>query len=163
MPCDTPAIARTMPCTADQVARYRHESQAADRPHRHARGLMALPVEHLLGNVPAETECSPPSPRVSSPPAGANAASRQIQRAPDAVRGHSILRLQRESRVLLAPPYRGWTVRQACHRVLKLARTCADLAESLRFAGSTGRSRAATRARQADLLSDTAYLLSDTM
>ena len=46
-------------CTAEQVARYRHRISGPliDRIDMHVE-LAALPVEHLLGNVPAETESS---------------------------------------------------------------------------------------------------------
>src|ERR1700687_3844563 len=46
-------------CTAEQVARYRHRISGPliDRIDMHVE-LMALPVEHLIGNVPAETESS---------------------------------------------------------------------------------------------------------
>src|ERR1700736_5967364 len=46
-------------CTEEQVARYRHRISGPliDRIDMHVE-LMALPVEHLLGDVPAETENS---------------------------------------------------------------------------------------------------------
>src|SRR5260370_10042198 len=92
--------------------------------------LRALPVEDLLGNAPAETENS-------ATVALRVAAARQAQMArqgklntrltpPEVTR---YCRLRRESRVLLGTAISrlGLSAR-ACHRVLKLARTCADLA-----------------------------------
>jgi magnesium chelatase family protein len=92
--------------------------------------LRALPVEDLLGNAPAETENS-------ATVALRVAAARQVQMqrqgklnarlTPSEVT--RFCALQRESRVLLgtAISQLGLSAR-ACHRVLKLARTCADLA-----------------------------------
>jgi magnesium chelatase family protein len=118
-------------CTAEQVARYRHRISGPliDRIDMHVE-LAALPVEHLLGTVPAETETSATvALRV------ADAREVQMQRqgklnarlTPTEV--SSLCRLARESRVLLSTAIArlGLSAR-ACHRVLKLARTCADLA-----------------------------------
>jgi magnesium chelatase family protein len=118
-------------CTAEQVARYRHRISGPliDRIDMHVE-LAALPVEHLLGHVPAETE-------TSATVALRVAAARQLQMqrqgklnarlTPTEV--SSLCRLARESRVLLSTAISrlGLSAR-ACHRVLKLARTCADLA-----------------------------------
>jgi magnesium chelatase family protein len=118
-------------CTAEQVARYRHRISGplVDRIDMHVE-LMALPVEHLLDNVPAETENS-------AAVALRVAAARQVQSqrqgkfnarlTPAEVTRFCSLR--RESRILLgtAISRMGLSAR-ACHRVLKLARTCADLA-----------------------------------
>src|SRR5260370_4641066 len=100
-----------------------------DGSDRHAE-LMALPVEHLLGNAPAETENS-------ATVALRVAAARQVQMQRQGklnarLTPSEVTRfcgLQRESRVLLgtAISQLGLSAR-ACHRVLKLARTCADLA-----------------------------------
>ena len=118
-------------CTAEQVARYRHRISGPliDRIDMHVE-LAALPVEHLLGNVPAETESSATvAVRV------AEARQVQIQRqgklnarlTPTEV--SQLCRLGRDSRVLLSTAIArlGLSAR-ACHRVQKLARTCADLA-----------------------------------
>jgi magnesium chelatase family protein len=92
--------------------------------------LMALPVEHLLGNVPAETENSA---TVALRVAAARQAQMQRQGKLNArLTPPEVTRycgLQRESRVLLGTAISrlGLSAR-ACHRVLKLARTCADLA-----------------------------------
>jgi magnesium chelatase family protein len=94
--------------------------------------LMALPVEHLLGDVPVETENSATVARRV-------AAARLVQLrrqgklnarlSPTDV--NKLCALQRDSRVLLGTAISrlGLSAR-ACHRVLKLARTCADLAGS---------------------------------
>jgi magnesium chelatase family protein len=118
-------------CTADQVARYRQRLSGPliDRIDMHVE-LMALPVEHLLGDVPATTENS-------AAVALRVAAARQLQLrrqgklnarlTPSEVT--ALCGLHRESRVLLGTAIArlGLSAR-ACHRVLKLARTCADLA-----------------------------------
>jgi magnesium chelatase family protein len=118
-------------CTAEQVARYRHRISGPliDRIDMHVE-LMALPVEHLLGNVSEGTESS-------ATVALRVAAARQVQTqrqgkfnsrlTPPEVT--QFCGLQRESRVLLGTAISrlGLSAR-ACHRVLKLARTCADLA-----------------------------------
>jgi magnesium chelatase family protein len=118
-------------CTAEQVVRYRNRISGAliDRIDMHVE-LMALPVEHLLGNVPAGTENSA---AVALRVAAARQAQMQRQgklnarlTPPEVTR---FCPLQRESRVLLGTAISrlGLSAR-ACHRVLKLARTCADLA-----------------------------------
>jgi magnesium chelatase family protein len=118
-------------CTAEQIARYRQRISGPliDRIDIHVE-LKALPVEHLLGDQPATTE-------TSATVAVRVAAARQLQMqrqgkynarlTPTEVSRHC--RLQRESKVLLgtAIARMGLSAR-ACHRVLKLARTCADLA-----------------------------------
>ncbi|MEP6549213.1 MAG: YifB family Mg chelatase-like AAA ATPase [Gammaproteobacteria bacterium] len=118
-------------CTAEQVLRYRNRLSGPliDRIDMHVE-LMALPVEHLLGEVPVDVENSATvALRVAA------ARETQLQRqgklnarlTPSEVT--KICRLQRESRVLLstAAARLGLSAR-ACHRVLKVARTCADLA-----------------------------------
>jgi magnesium chelatase family protein len=118
-------------CTAEQVARYRGRISGPliDRIDIHVE-LTALPVEHLLGDVPAQIENSA---TVALRVAAARQA--QIKR-----QGKSNARLTvtevarycglaRDSRILLGTAISrlGLSAR-ACHRVLKLARTCADLA-----------------------------------
>ncbi len=118
-------------CTEEQVLRYRSRISGPliDRIDMHVE-LLALPVEHLLGEAPAETENS-------ATVALRVAAARQVQMLrqgklnarltpPEVAR---MCRLQRESRVLLSTAVSrlGLSAR-ACHRVLKVARTCADLA-----------------------------------
>ena len=118
-------------CTAEQVLRYRNRLSGPliDRIDMHVE-LLALPVEHLLGEAPADTENS-------AAVAFRVAAARQVQMlrqgklnarlTPPEV--GKMCRLQRESRVLLSTAVSrlGLSAR-ACHRVLKVARTCADLA-----------------------------------
>ena len=118
-------------CTAEQVARYRHRISGPliDRIDIHVE-LMALPVEHLLGDVPADAENS-------AAVAVRVAAARQVQmqrqgKLNSRLTPSEVTRfcaLQRESRVLLGTAISrlGLSAR-ACHRVQKLARTCADLA-----------------------------------
>ncbi|HWX27332.1 MAG TPA: YifB family Mg chelatase-like AAA ATPase [Steroidobacteraceae bacterium] len=118
-------------CTAEQVARYRQRLSGPliDRIDMHVE-LMALPVEHLLGDVPATTENSATvAARVAA------ARNVQLQRqaklnarlTPSEVT--ALCGLSRDSRILLGTAISrlGLSAR-ACHRVLKLARTCADLA-----------------------------------
>ena len=113
------------------MLRYRNRLSGPliDRIDMHVE-LLALPVEHLLGEVPAGTENS-------ATVALRVAAARRVQMQrqgklnarltpPEVWR---MCRLQRESRVLLSTAVSrlGLSAR-ACHRVLKVARTCADLA-----------------------------------
>jgi magnesium chelatase family protein len=118
-------------CTAEQVTRYRTRISGPliDRIDMHVE-MRALPVEHLLGAVPAETENSAiVARRVAD--------ARQVQlRRQHIVNGRltagEVARhcgLDRDSRALLGTAISrlGLSAR-ACHRVLKLARTCADLA-----------------------------------
>jgi magnesium chelatase family protein len=118
-------------CTAEQVARYRHRISGPliDRIDIHVE-MKAVPVEHLLGETSVDTENSATvALRVAA------ARRRQMQRqgkvnarlAPSEVT--RFCGLKRDSRVLLGTAISrlGLSAR-ACHRVLKLARTCADLA-----------------------------------
>jgi magnesium chelatase family protein len=118
-------------CTAEQVARYRHRISGPliDRIDMHVE-LKALPVEHLLESVPTETENS-------AAVALRVVATRQVQMQRQGkfnarLTPAEVTRfcgLRRESRILLgtAISRMGLSAR-ACHHVLKLARTCADLA-----------------------------------
>jgi magnesium chelatase family protein len=120
-------------CTAEQIARYRDRISGPliDRIDIHVE-LMAMPVEHLLGDVPSETETSA---AVAVRVAGARQVQMQRQGKLNArLTPSEVTRfcgLQRESRLLLgtAMSRLGLSAR-ACHRVLKLARTCADLASA---------------------------------
>ena len=117
-------------CTAEQVLRYRNRLSGPliDRIDMHIQ-LLALPVEHLLGEAPANTENS-------ASVALRVAAARRVQvlrqgklngRLAQSELGR-MCRLQRESRVLLSTAVsRLGLSGRACHRVLKVARTCADL------------------------------------
>jgi magnesium chelatase family protein len=118
-------------CTAEQVARYRHRLSGPliDRIDMHVE-LTKLPVEHLLGNVPAETENSA---TVALRVAAARDAQMRRQGKLNArltpAEVSRVCGLTRESRVLLGTAIaRMGLSGRACHRVLKLARTCADLA-----------------------------------
>lgn len=122
-------------CTAEQVVRYRNRISGPliDRIDIHVE-LRALSVEHLIGDAPDEKDDS-------AAVAARVAAARQLQLqrqgklnarlTPLEVTRHCDL--QRESRVLLGTAISrlGLSAR-ACHRVLKLARTCADLAGELK-------------------------------
>jgi magnesium chelatase family protein len=117
-------------CTAEQVARYRSRISGPliDRIDIHIE-LAALPVEHLLSDALQSESSAQVALRVAA------ARQRQMQRQGklnarlthmEAVR---ICRLDQESRTLLGTAIArlGLSAR-AYHRVLKLARTCADLA-----------------------------------
>jgi magnesium chelatase family protein len=117
-------------CTAEQIARYKNRISGPliDRIDIHVE-LMALPVEHLLGEAREEAESS-------AVVAQRVAAGRELQLkrqgklnarlTPAEVTRHCAL--ARESRTLLATAIArlGLSAR-AYHRVLKVARTCADL------------------------------------
>jgi magnesium chelatase family protein len=118
-------------CTAEQVRRYRNRLSGPliDRIDMHVE-LTVVPTEHLLGEDSSAAESSAAvAARV------ADARRAQLRRqgklnarlAPTEVTG--ICRLERESRVLVgtAMTRLGLSAR-AYHRVLKIARTCADLA-----------------------------------
>jgi magnesium chelatase family protein len=91
---------------------------------------LPLPVEHLLGEPPTQTESSS---TVALRVAAARALQMRRQGKLNARLTVSEMKwvcgLQRDSRILLgtAVSRLGLSAR-ACHRVLKLARTCADLA-----------------------------------
>jgi magnesium chelatase family protein len=117
-------------CTAEQIVRYRNRISGPliDRIDIHVE-LMALPVEHLLGEAREEAESSAAVARRV-------AAARELQLkrqgklnarlAPAEVARRCAL--ARESRALLGTAIArlGLSAR-AYHRVLKVARTCADL------------------------------------
>jgi magnesium chelatase family protein len=118
-------------CTAEQIIRYRNRLSGPliDRIDMHVE-LTPLPVEHLLSDLPPAERSESVAARV--------AAARNVQMArqgklnsrltPTDLARHCPL--QRESRVLLAAAVAklGLSAR-AFHRVLKLARTCADMAQ----------------------------------
>jgi len=117
-------------CTAGQVARYRNRLSGPliDRIDMHVE-LPPLPAEHLLADTSPATESS-------TAVAARVAAARDLQVSrqgklnsrltPAEVSRHCAL--QRDSRALLgAAIARLGLSARACHRVLKLARTCADL------------------------------------
>jgi magnesium chelatase family protein len=118
-------------CTSEQAARYRARISGPlmDRIDIHIE-LAPLPVEHLLDDVPPETENS-------ATVALRVVAARQVQihrqgKLNARLTSTEVARfcgLKRDSRILLATAISrlGLSAR-GCHRVLKLARTCADLA-----------------------------------
>jgi magnesium chelatase family protein len=117
-------------CTAEQVQRYRNRISGPliDRIDIHVE-LAALPVEQLMGNAPQETETS-----VAVAERVAAARDVQLRR-----QGKLNARLTpaevakncpvaKEPRTLLSTAiFRLGLSARAYHRVLKLARTCADL------------------------------------
>jgi magnesium chelatase family protein len=117
-------------CTAEQVARYRRRISGPliDRIDIHIE-LAALPVEHLLSDALQSESSAQVALRVAA------ARQRQMQRQDKLnarlthVEAARICCLDRESRTLLGTAIArlGLSAR-AYHRVLKLARTCADLA-----------------------------------
>jgi magnesium chelatase family protein len=118
-------------CTAEQIARYRNRLSGPliDRIDIHVE-LMALPAEHLLGESLESAEASGSvALRVAA------ARGLQLRRqgklnsrlTPSEVA--RICRLAADSRALLATAIvRLGLSARAYHRVLRLARTCADLA-----------------------------------
>jgi magnesium chelatase family protein len=118
-------------CTAEQVTRYRHRISGPliDRIDIHVE-LTALPVEHLLGDESADAENSA---TVALRVVAARQVQMQRQRKLNArLTPSEVTRfcgLGRPSRALLSTAIArlGLSAR-ACNHVLKLARTCADLA-----------------------------------
>jgi magnesium chelatase family protein len=121
-------------CTPGQVARYRHRISGplADRIDIHVE-LAALPPEHLLAAPDPETAES------SAMVARRVTAARRLQLSRQGKLNarlsvaeiHHHCELSRESRSLLATAItRLGLSPRAYHRVLKVARTCADLADS---------------------------------
>jgi magnesium chelatase family protein len=117
-------------CTVQQVARYRHRISGPliDRIDMHVV-LAAVPVEHLLADEPHAAEASATvADRVAA------ARRLQIQRQGKlnarlaSTEVASLCRLDRHSRALIgtAVARLGLSAR-AYHRLLKVARTCADL------------------------------------
>jgi magnesium chelatase family protein len=118
-------------CTGEQVQRYRNRVSGPliDRIDIHVE-LVALPVEHLMNSEPEAAEgSSVVAARVAA------ARARQLQRQGkvnarlSAAEVTRHCRLQRDSRAILkaAIAKLGLSAR-AYDRILKLARTCADLA-----------------------------------
>jgi magnesium chelatase family protein len=117
-------------CTAEQVDRYRHRISAPliDRIDIHVE-LLALPVEHLVGDEPPVAECSS---AVAVRVAAARALQLQRQGKLNARLTPSevacFCTLGRDSQTLFARAVvRLGLSARAYHRVLKVARTCADL------------------------------------
>ena len=125
-------------CSGEQIARYRNRISGplVDRIDMHVE-LMALPAEHLLGEVQVSVENS-------ATVAARVAAARSLQLARQGkLNGRLSARevglycsLGRDARSLLSTAIaRMGLSARAYHRVLKLARTCADLsaAPNVRF------------------------------
>jgi magnesium chelatase family protein len=121
-------------CTPEQVARYRNRISGplADRIDIHVE-LAALPPEHLLAEPGQEI------PESSAAVARRVAAARRMQMSRQgklnarlsATEIHRHCALSRDSRSLLSMAItRLGLSPRAYHRVLKVARTCADLADS---------------------------------
>jgi magnesium chelatase family protein len=124
-------------CTPAQLAQYRRRISGPliDRIDMHVE-LAAVPVEQLIAGNDPTGEPSHPRTESSAEVAARVAASRRIQMARQRVLNArlsaaeigSACRLDRESRALLAAAIdRLGLSARAYHRVLKLARTCADL------------------------------------
>jgi len=118
-------------CTAEQVARYRHRISGPliDRIDIHVE-LPALPVEHLIGENPETPENSAAvALRVAAARGSQLRRQGKLNARLEPREVERFCRLARESRALLAAAIArlGLSAR-AYHRVLKLARTCADLA-----------------------------------
>ena len=129
-------------CTAGQVARYRHRISGplVDRIDMHIE-LAPVPVEHLVpaAGAPPDTALDA---EVSASIASRVAAARRLQLRRQGTlnsqltldRMESVCGLDRDSRALIAAAVArlGFSAR-ACHRVLKIARTCADLSAQPRI------------------------------
>jgi magnesium chelatase family protein len=125
-------------CTPGHVARYRRRISGPliDRIDMHVE-LAQVPVEHLMAGGDPPSEPSPVSVESSAAIAARVAAARRVQMARQGVLNArldpaqigGVCRLDRESRALVAAAIdRLGLSARAYHRVLKLARTCADLA-----------------------------------
>ncbi|MDB6086803.1 MAG: ATP-dependent protease [Gammaproteobacteria bacterium] len=117
-------------CTGDQVARYRSRVSGPliDRIDMHVE-LSALPVEHLLCETPLAAETSTVvATRVAAAQAIQIRRQGKLNARLSPAEVAVICPLNRESRGLIgtAVARLGLSAR-AFHRVLKLARTCADL------------------------------------
>jgi magnesium chelatase family protein len=117
-------------CTAEQVLRYRNRISGPliDRIDIHIE-LAALPVEHLMGNAPQLTE-------TSAAVAERVAAARELQLRRQGKLNARLSQVEvaincavaKEPRMLLSTAIlRLGLSARAYHRVLKVARTCADL------------------------------------
>jgi magnesium chelatase family protein len=117
-------------CTAEQITQYRNRISGPliDRIDIHVE-IAALPVEHLMGDAREEAE---PSAAVAQRVAAAR--TLQLQRqgrlnarlTPTEVACHCALATESRALLAMAITRLGLSAR-AYHRVLKVARTCADL------------------------------------
>jgi magnesium chelatase family protein len=123
-------------CTSEQITRYRNRISGPliDRIDMHVE-LCVVPVEHLLSDSPRPAEHSA---EIAARVAGARRAQMQRQGKLNSrltpAELTAVCGLDRESRALLGTAIArlGLSAR-AYHRVLKLARTCADLAAESRI------------------------------
>ena len=118
-------------CTAEQVSRYRNRISGPliDRIDMHVE-LSTVPAEQLLSDEPLAAESSA---AVAARVAAAQAVQRQrqgkINSRLTAAEVGAVCGLSREARVLIVTAIARLRLSaRAYHRVLKLARTCADLA-----------------------------------
>jgi magnesium chelatase family protein len=119
-------------CTADQIARYRNRVSGPliDRIDMHVE-LSALPVEHLLGDTPQAAESSTVvAARVAAAQGIQMKRQGKLNARLTSTEVAGVCPLNRESRVLIGTAIArlGLSAR-GFHRVLKLARTCADLSD----------------------------------
>jgi magnesium chelatase family protein len=119
-------------CTADQVARYRNRVSGPliDRIDMHVE-LSALPVEHLLSETPQTAESSTVvAARVAAAQGIQMKRQGKLNARLTSTEVARVCPLNRESRALIGTAIArlGLSAR-AFHRVLKLARTCADLSD----------------------------------
>lgn len=118
-------------CTPQQVARYRNRISGPliDRIDMHVE-LGTVPVEHLMTEAPSPAENSAPvAARVASARSAQLHRQGKLNSRLTSSEIGEVCRLDRESRALLSTAVArlGLSAR-AYHRILKLARTCADLA-----------------------------------
>ena len=130
-------------CTPGQLAQYRRRISGPliDRIDMHIE-LAAVPVEHLMAGDDQTGEPSPVRTESSATIAARVAAARRMQiarqgtlnaRLGTAAIG-TVCRLDRESKALVAAAIdRLGLSARGYHRVLKIARTCADLAAEARI------------------------------
>jgi len=164
-------------CTPAHIARYRRRISGPliDRIDMHVE-LKHVPVEHLVAASDAPSGPAPVSVETSAAIAARVAAARCVQLARQGVLNArlepaqigGVCHLDRESRGLVAAAIdRLGLSARAYHRVLKLARTCADLAAEpgirrCDVSEAIGL-RALDRTSQGDVAGRERYLASETM
>jgi magnesium chelatase family protein len=164
-------------CTPGHIARYRRRISGPliDRIDMHVE-LKHVPVEHLVAVSDAASGSAPVSVETSAAIAARVAAARCVQTGRQGVLNArldpaqigGVCRLDRESRALVAAAIErlGLSAR-AYHRVLKLARTCADLAAEPQIrrcdVSEAIGLRALDRASQGEVAGRKRYLASETI
>ena len=142
-PCGYAGESGRCRCTPGQLARYRRRISGPliDRIDMHIE-LAAVPVEHLMAGDDPTGEPSPVRTESSAAIAARVAAARRMQIARQGTLNArlgtraigTVCSLDRESRALVAAAIdRLGLSARAYHRVLKIARTCADLAAEARI------------------------------